>query len=117
MDELLKKIQALRDKRDKITEMYNEQIELLGFKLEKMMEDAGEEKHNSEHALAYFTKKKTAEVTDWTIIQTYIKEHNAFDLLEKRISVSSLEARLNAGEEIKGVSVKTGEKQLVIRRN
>jgi hypothetical protein len=117
MEALLAQIQALRTKRDRMTELFNEQIEMLGFKLQERMENDGLDKFKSEVALAYFTTPKTAEVSDWVSFSDYIIKNNALDLLEKRVSVGALEKRIEAGENVKGVTILTGEKKLIIRKN
>lgn len=41
-------------------------------------------------------------VTDWLLFHTYVVEHNATDLLQKRLHEGALADRLEAGEEIPG---------------
>ena len=49
--------------------------------------------------------KERAIAGDWPEIQAYIKEHDAFDLLHKRLTDSAVLLRRDDGVEVPGVSI------------
>ncbi len=51
------------------------------------------------------TVKERAIASDWPSIQAYIKEHDAFDLLHKRLTDSAILLRRDDGVEVPGVSL------------
>lgn len=52
---------------------------------------------------ANFKSKDKPTTGDWQKLYTYIKEHDAFDLLQKRLTETAVEARWEEGEEIPGI--------------
>ena len=51
------------------------------------------------------TVKERAIAGDWQLIQEYIKEHDAFDLLHKRLTDSAVLLRRDDGVEVPGVTL------------
>jgi hypothetical protein len=112
---LIEMIQALRKKKDMVVETYDNRIESLRSELETYMKTEKIEKARGDTATAYFTHPREAKVTDWNNVLWYVKEKNAFDILERRISVKAIEARLQAGEIIPGVTLGKPKTVLNIR--
>lgn len=56
-------------------------------------------------ALAMVTTLKSPTVKNFKKMLKYIKRHNAFDLLQRRIASQAYFARLEEGEEVPGVEV------------
>lgn len=114
--ELLDSIQTMKDKRDSIVEMYDTKIKELSEVLEKQMSLIGQDKAESGNAIAYWRKGTSIDVADWDALSKYVTEHEAFDILQKRIAPAALQARLDAGEEIAGVTVKETKTFIVQRK-
>lgn len=112
--ELLDLIQQVRSKKDMLIELYDHRLEDLRGELEMRMKNSNLKNLKTDKATAFFQKTTEVTVADWGNVMSYVQKHNAFDILQRRISVSALEARLNAGEKITGVELKTDTK-LVIR--
>ena len=51
------------------------------------------------------SNKSTPQVKDWDAFNAYVKKHNAFELLQRRLSVAAVEERLEAGVNLPGVEV------------
>jgi hypothetical protein len=54
-------------------------------------------------ARATIVTKDEPTVEDWDQFRAYVKKHNAWDLLQKRVGVTAVKARWEEGEEIPGV--------------
>ena len=54
------------------------------------------------HKRVKMTPVQKPKVTDWLLFHTYVVEHDATDLLQKRLHEGALGDRLEAGEEIPG---------------
>ena len=93
VDEMIHKYVAIRDRKKAIEEQqkatlqpYNEILSKLeGYMLEAM-NTTGLNSMKSPHGTAYRTVRTSAKVIDWVQTLTYIREHNAWDLLEARVS-------------------------------
>ena len=116
LDELLDTIQMLKDKRDSMVAMFDMQIETLSASLEKEMIMEGKEKFKTDSASAGWRKQKKVAVGNWMNVMQYIKDNDAFDILQKRIAPAQLEARLNAGAKIDGVVVTEEEVFVITKR-
>ena len=105
-EELLNKIQALKQKRDAVTEMYDDQITLLTATLGATLGEGNGLK--TECATAYWQSNTNVKVEDWNAVMEYVSKNNAFDILQKRISPAQLEKRIEAGAKIVGVTITKG---------
>lgn len=114
--EMLDSIQALKDKRDAIVENYDGQIKILTDLLEKKMAMVGQDKTECATAIAYWRKGNEVVVEDWTPVMKFVKENDAFDILQKRISPDALSKRLASGATIAGVTVKPTKTFIVQRK-
>jgi hypothetical protein len=98
-------IMSLRAKRDMLTATYDDAIKQATTALQAYMKAAGIEKTISSTALAYSRTVKDATVTDWAEVFQFIEKNQAYDLLQRRLHVSSTLARIEAGEDVLGVTV------------
>ena len=110
----LDKIHALRQKRDMIAATYDDQIKALTAQAEAFMRGAQIEKASSDKATAFFRKVNAVKVQDWAKVFQFVEEHQAFDLLQRRITPTAVIDRQAAGEMIPGLTVKPG-KEFVVR--
>jgi len=81
--------------------------------LEEAMIDEGDECLETETAVAFWRKETKVDVADWAWLQKYIKDEDAFDILQKRISPAALKRRVDAGAELKGVTIEEGQTFIV----
>lgn len=54
-------------------------------------------------ATASITTSREARVTDWHALWNWMKEHDAFDMVQKRVAVTAARARWDEGVAIDGV--------------
>lgn len=108
-EEQLNHIQHLKMKRDTVTEMYDAEISALTMLLEVQLKAEGKENLKTDMATAYWQSNTQVEVKDWNAVMEFVRKNNAFDILQRRISPAQLSARLEAGAEIKGVTVTTSK--------
>lgn len=96
----------LKIKRDAVTEMYDAEIQSLSAALETQLKIEGKEGLKTEMATAYWQNSTSVEVKDWNVVMQFINRYMAFDILQRRISPAQLQARIDAGAEIEGVTIK-----------
>jgi hypothetical protein len=102
-EELLNKIQALKEKRDMMTETYDSQIEAYTLLLKTNLGEGNNLK--TDMATAYWQAQTKVEVKNWNKVMEFVYKNKAFDILQKRITPNALKSRLDAGGKIEGVSV------------
>jgi hypothetical protein len=71
-------------------------------KIISMLEEQGLGMGGGGTATASITRRVVASPVDWQAIHTYIKENDAFDLLQKRINDTAYRDRLEQGEVVPG---------------
>lgn len=113
--DLIEKIMALKAKKAKVSAPLDDMIEMYSAKLRKAMEEDDRHTEYGDTGMAFFRPNPTAEVNDWDAVQTYVIKHKAFDILSKRISVAALQRRINAGENVPGVSLKAGGRSFIVQ--
>jgi hypothetical protein len=107
MEVLLTTIQDLKDRKSMAVEAYDSRIAMLTTQLEAKLKSANMKNLKTDVASAYWQNNTTAEIKDWEAVMRYVKENDAFDLLQRRIASAQLKARLEAGAKIRGASVQT----------
>lgn len=93
VDTMIEKYVKLRDRKKELEDAHKSQLapfnealdRLEGYMLEAMNE-AGLSSMKSPHGTAYKSMRTSAKVIDWMSTLNYIKENNAWDLLEARVS-------------------------------
>ena len=99
MDTMIENFVKLRDKKKSIEAKhkaeiarYNELMEdLQGWMLE-VLNAAGAKSINSPHGTAYMAVRTSAKVVDWNATLAFIKENDAWELLEARVSKLAAQA-------------------------
>jgi hypothetical protein len=107
--EMLVRIEELKAKRDMISDLINGYTE----RLEDAMEKSGDECLETATAVAFWRKETKVEVADWAWLQKYVREEDAFDILQRRISPAALKRRVDAGAELQGVTIREGKSFIV----
>ena len=62
------------------------------------------------------TQQTVPSKVEWDQVYAYIKEHDAFDLLQKRLAITSYKDRLEIGEDVPGVTTRELPKLSVRKR-
>lgn len=114
IEELLTTIGNLKAAKKLIADAYDTKIQNYTNDLQVMMQVRDIPTLKVETATAYWQNTTAANIEDWDAVMQYVKKHDAFDILQRRIAPAQLKARLDAGAKIKGASTIT-VKQFIIR--
>jgi hypothetical protein len=107
IDKVVEKYVALRDKKaqlenetkDKVREIKEKMLVLDAYIREKA-EEQGVTSFKTNHGTAYVTTTDFAAVADWDAVLQFIKDNEAFDLLERRVSKSAVRGYLEETKEV-----------------
>lgn len=99
MEELIEKYIKLRDAQAQVKEAAKAKLakieavmdKIEGYILEEFNAQ-GIESARTEAGTAYKTLRTSATVADWPATLSYIQEHNLWDMLERRVSKTAVEA-------------------------
>lgn len=99
VDVMIEKYLRLRDKKKSIEDEhkqqlapYNEAMTVLEGWLLEVMNQAKLKSLPTDQGTAYQSTRTSAKVTDWAAVLTYIRQNEAWDLLEARVSKLAAEA-------------------------
>lgn len=101
-------LEAAREQRlaaDKVAATLKSEENALKAQLIAEMESNNLSSVGGESCIVKRTVKQRAIAADWTQIYHYIMEHEAFDLLHKRLTDSAVLLRKDDGVEVPGVSL------------
>jgi hypothetical protein len=115
MGQMIEKYLALRDKAATLKKLqtetmapYNVAMSTLENMLLGELNASGQKSANTPAGTAYKTTSTSAKVVDWTETLAYIREHDAWDLLEHRVSKLAVGALIEETQQpVPGVSVTT----------
>lgn len=122
-DAMVERYVRLRDRKKEIEARhkeelapYNEGMKLLeGYMLEALNQ-AGLSSMRSPHGTAYKSTRTSATVKDWPLTLAFIRERNAWDLLEARVSkLVAFQIMSDTSEPIPGVET-SAEEVVNVRR-
>ena len=122
-EEMITKYLLLRDKKSVIEKQqkealapYNVALDTLENLLLAELNKAGLRSMACPNGTAYKTTKSSAKVMDWTATLDFIKANEAWDLLDKRVSKTAVEAIIEeTNQPIPGVET-TREVQVNVRK-
>jgi hypothetical protein len=105
-DQFTAKYIELRDRRTKLKKQFEAddaklKVLMTGIEeklLEKLAVD-GAKRITTAHGTVYKTYKEFVNVADWQEVLRFIKENDAYDMLEKRVSKSSVTERMEKDSE------------------
>ena len=107
VDELVKFYVALRDRRSVRTKAYDladaedkAKLEKLEGRLLSLFAASGVESTRTQFGTAYKTKVAYASLGDKDAFMQHVREHQAFDLLDIRVSKTNVQQHLAEGEEL-----------------
>lgn len=115
---------ALRRRKEQLSEVhkkqlapFNEMLATLANLILAELNAAGVTSMNSPDGTVYKSTETSATVKDWPATLSYIQTHQAWDLLEARVSKTAVLTMLQeSGEPVPGVSV-AQEQVLRVRRS
>ncbi len=115
MDKMIAKYVGLRDKKAALAKQHAEQLAPFNQTLEIleawMLEDlqaSGSESMRTENGTAYKSKRTSATVEEWAAVLKFIQDNNAWDLLERRVSKTAVQAVIDDTQQpVPGVKVTT----------
>jgi hypothetical protein len=83
----------LREQKTAIEARVKDEVSVIKAKLEKLeaflktqMDEQGLTSFKSDYGTAFLTTTDYANVADWDAVLTFVRENDAYDMLEKRIS-------------------------------
>lgn len=93
-DKVIRAYIALRDARAALAKDYDAQDSALkakqklleGVLLKHMLDNPGLEGVRTDSGMAYMREDVKVSASDWDVLYDWIREHNAFDALEKRVT-------------------------------
>lgn len=115
IDDVRKERQAAHDEEDQKLKDQQEQIKA---HLLKFLNETNQKSSNTADGLVYWEEVVTPTAADWGAFYEWIKEHDAFDFLHKRITATEITAYMeqNEGAIPPGVSV-FRQRVVRVRRN
>jgi hypothetical protein len=91
--DVIRTYMKLRDQKAAIEGEVKEQVSAIKAKMEKLeaylkaqMDAQGLTSFKSDHGTAFLTTTDYANVADWDAVLDFIRDNDAFDMLEKRVS-------------------------------
>lgn len=98
LNELVGKYVQLRDQKAKIKAEYDAKVAAVDNVLDKIeavllktFEDTGMESVKTEFGTAYRSVRTSASVADWDAFFTHVREHGAWEMLERRCNKTAVE--------------------------
>lgn len=98
LSELVAKYIELRDKKSQIKAEYDEKVHKLDAALTQMesallktFETAGMDSVKTEFGTAYATVQSSASVADPDVFRQFVKEHDAWEMFQNRVSKTAVE--------------------------
>ena len=106
-NELVKVLLKIRDAKDKIRKeadqqivSLDEQLDIINQKLQNILKETGATSIKTPHGTAYQTVKSRYWTDNWEAMYKFIQEHDAFDLLERRIHQSNIKLFLEENPDV-----------------
>lgn len=107
---IIDEYRALYDERAELNAQSKEltrQMEELEAELIKRMDEAGLDSAKGKCASLRLEEKPMPNITDWDAVYNYIKENEAWYLLERRVTQRAYQELVQSGEEIPGIKTYT----------
>lgn len=107
IDKVVEKYVLLRDKKTQIENEAKEQVQKLKEKMlvldayiREQADAQGVTSFKTKHGTAYVTTTDFAAVADWDAVLQFIRDNDAYDLLERRVSKSAVRGYLEETKEV-----------------
>ena len=109
INELMVRARELRDEKDELNQGLkdlNKALKEIDSDIRHYLENNGLDKLSAAGSTAVLTKKKVASVGDWDAFFSYVADHQAWHLLQRRVSNNAaVESIETLGDEIPSVTV------------
>ena len=123
LDKAIASYVKIRDRKKELEARHAEELAPVNTMLDRLeafmldaMDQAGLNSIKSVHGTAFKSTRTSAKVLDWDLTLDFIREHEAWDLLERRVSKKAAEAIIEETKEpIPGVDT-TSEIVINVRR-
>lgn len=106
LGEMIDAVHALRAKRIEMQKQVDEvkaDEERMKREIIALLKDAAVEGATGGEANARITKRVVPTVKDWSKLYQYVRDNDAWDMLDKRCNAAAFRARLDDGVEVPGV--------------
>lgn len=107
VDAVIKKYMELRVEKEAIEADVKARVDTIKTSMEKLeawlklkLDADGLTSFKTDHGTAFLTTTDFANVEDWDAVLRFIREEEAFDMLEKRISKTAVRAYIDATKEV-----------------
>jgi len=107
VDAVIKKYMKLRSQKEAVEAEIKERVDQIKADMAKLeaflqakMDADGLTSFKSEHGTAFLTTTDFANVEDWDAVLRFIREEDAFDMLEKRVSKTAVRGYIDANKEV-----------------
>jgi len=107
VDAVIKKYMKLREEKTAVEAEIKERVDKIKADMAKLeaflkakMDADGLTSFKSEHGTAFLTTTDFANVEDWDAVLRFIREEDAFDMLEKRVSKTAVRGYIEANKEV-----------------
>lgn len=107
IEDVIRKYMSLRFQKEELERATKEKVSVIKAAMEKLevyllqrMDDDGVTSFKTPYGTAFATEAEFASVVDWMQTLEYIKENDAFHLLEKRVNKTSVRTWMSEGNPI-----------------
>lgn len=107
VDAVIKKYMELREEKTAVEAEIKERVDTIKANMAKLeaflkakMDADGLTSFKSEHGTAFLTTTDFANVEDWDAVLRFIREEEAYDMLEKRVSKTAVRGYIDANKEV-----------------
>lgn len=111
------KIESERLEHDRASRKLKVTEDNLRASLIKEMQDDGLTTLETDDLYIGLTQSVRPTIMDWGKLEEFIREHNAVDLLQKRLTESAVKLRWDDGIQVPGVGIQTVDKVTAKQRN
>ena len=107
VDAVIKKYMKLREKKALVEATIKEELDAIKANMTKLeaflkakLDADGLTSFKTEYGTAFLTTTDFANVEDWDAVLRFIREEEAFDMLEKRVSKTAVRGYIEANKEV-----------------
>ena len=107
VDVVIKKYMKLREEKAVVEAEIKERIDAIKANMEKLeawlkakLDADGLTSFKTDYGTAFLTTTDFASVEDWDAVLRFIREEDAFDMLEKRVSKTAVRGYIEANKEV-----------------
>jgi len=113
LEQIVERYLLLRDKKKAFKEEYDSKVAEVDAAMERIenyllaeMQKSGLKNLPTEAGTAYMSTRTSATVADWDALLTFVREHELWTMLEKRVSKTAIDEYVAANDDLPpGVNV------------